>query len=140
MWRVPHWRASTPTKWKPFWVTNMLRASLSRCMAAFDHIAPRWLGAALAVVLFCGVAQSGQATSEAVVTKAQSGPANLAPAESNLPKPSVVALQQRVARYDPNYKAAEPAASGPKGSEAEAASTLHVLVGRSLFINTPQRL
>ena len=109
-------------------------------MAAFDHIAPRWLGAALAVFLFYGVAQSGQATSEAVVTKTQSGAANLAPAESNLPKPSVVALQQRVARYDPASKAAEPAASGPQGSEAEAASTLHVLVGRSLFINTPQRL
>jgi pilus assembly protein CpaC len=56
------------------------------------------------------------------------------------PSPAAVPVQQRVLSYDPSRVAPRPAprlAQKPAGIDP---FTLHLLVGRSLFLNTPERL
>ena len=101
---------------------------------------------ALAAVILISTSLTGQIGQEPTPGTTQTTPAAAAGATSSAPPeatssaPSAAAVQQRVLKYDPS-RAAQEQASQPQQKVGENdPSTLHLLVGRSLFINTPDRL
>jgi len=91
-------------------------------------------------VMVCSVATLwAQSGSETVLSKSQSGTGVFTVTQGNAPKAAAVALQQRVLRYDGDHKV-DPGPSAPQGNEHEGPRTLHLLVGRSVFLATQQRL
>ncbi len=114
----------------------MLRASLSKSITARSGSAVRWQCLALLPMLLCAVPMLGQAGSETTAPAVRATPA--APPETTPAKTTTEApVQQRVVRYDVDHSTT---AAGLSAADAEAAGTLHVLVGRSVFINSPRRL
>jgi len=61
------------------------------------------------------------------------------PLQTTSPAAAAAAVQQRVLKYDPSQTTPAPASLPPRAGDADPL-TLHLLVGRSLFINTPERL
>ena len=125
-------------KWKPSWVTNMLRASLSKSITGNFLSAQKWRRLALVVILSSAASCPGQASSETATSGSQNAAGTAAvSAEASPAKPPAAPPQQRVASYDRHIA---PAIGQVPVKDSESPGTLHVLVGRSLFINSPQRL
>lgn len=100
---------------------------------------------ALAAVFLMSTSLPGQMVPEPAPGPTQATPAatatTSAPTETTSPAPSAAALQQqRVPKYDPSHAAQAPASPPPLNPGENDPLTLHLLVGRSLFINTPDRL
>ena len=101
---------------------------------------------ALAAVILMSTSLTGQIGPEPTPGTAQTTPAAAAGAtssaspETTSPVPSAAAVQQRVLKYDASRAAQEQASQPQQKIGENDPSTLHLLVGRSLFINTPDRL
>jgi pilus assembly protein CpaC len=74
------------------------------------------------------------------VLNSQTGPALLSAAETSSSAHPVASAQQRVLRYNSGSDASPSAGQGQRASDEESSRTLHLLVGRSLFVNSSQRL
>ncbi len=98
----------------------------------------------LAAFLLTGTCLLGQELPETAVptrentpaanatTSAASGPAS--------PAASAAILQQRVLKYDPSQPAQQPVSQEQRNASKNDPLTLHLLLGRSLFINTAERM
>ena len=98
----------------------------------------------LAAILLTSASLLGQMPPEDAPPTQQTTPGANAttsgPVLSTAPAPSAVAVQQRVLKYDPSHIAQGPVPQeGGKASENDPL-TLHLLLGRSLFINTADRM
>src|SRR5208337_3680396 len=137
-------RRSTPMRWKRSWVTNMLRASSNKSIGGLRKRGLRVKRIALAAVILISTSLTGQIGQEPIPGTAQTTPpavaSTSAASETTSPPPSTAAVQQRVLRYDPSRAAQEQASQPQQKTGENDPSTLHLLVGRSLFINTPDRL
>src|SRR5271157_614968 len=87
---------------------------------------------------------AGQMLPEPAPVTPQTTPAATAitpvPPGSMPPAPSTAALQQRVLKYDPSHLVQQPASRPQQRAGENDSRTLHLVVGRSLFINTADRL
>ncbi len=82
--------------------------------------------------------QAAPAAAPADSQQAPSAPGTTAPAPAAAPAPAVV-YPHREARAG-STQAAVPAGATPAKLSEESEQTLHIIVGRSVFITTPQRL
>ncbi len=95
---------------------------------------------ALAAIVLAATAMTGQVAMEDAAALSQIKPTLPSATESSQPKPAGTAVQQRVLRYDRGQVASAATAPQPPVPEENSPHTLHLLVGRSLFVNSPQRL
>src|SRR5271157_1723911 len=137
------WRRNTPMRWKQLWVRNMLRASSIKRMRGLRKRGLTVKRIVLVSVFLTSTYLAGQMLPEPAPVTPQTTPAataiTSAPPGSMPPAPSTAALQQRVLKYDPSHAVQQPA-SGPHRAGENDSRTLHLVVGRSLFINTADRL
>ena len=127
-------------------MTNMLRASSNKGVRGLGKRELTVKRIALAAVVLMSTSLAGQILPESAPGTAQPSPAAAAGATTSVPSettssaPSPAAVQQRVLKYDPSHPAQEQASQPQQKAGENDPSTLHLLVGRSLFINTPDRL
>ncbi len=81
----------------------------------------------------------GQTLPEAAPPTQQTAAAPSAPPQTTSSSPSVAAVQQRVLKYDPSH-ATQPVPQEQQKASENDPPTLHLLLGRSLFINTTERM
>jgi pilus assembly protein CpaC len=97
----------------------------------------------LPAVLFITALLPGQTLPEAPVpaqpTALGATAIPLTPAGTTAPAPSTAVAQQRVLKYAANHAASKSVSQEPKTNESSPL-TLHLVLGRSLFINTADRM
>src|SRR5271166_3384931 len=94
----------------------------------------------LAAIFLASTSLLGQVMTESAVLASQTTTAAVGSAGTSLPAPTAVPVQQRVLKYNLSHVAQEPASREERSAGESTPLTLRLLVGRSLFINTPQRL
>ena len=94
---------------------------------------------AWAAVLLMSTCLAGQTMLESSAGTLPAAAIASTPLQTTSPAAAAAAVQQRVLKYDPSQATPAPASPPPRAGEADPL-TLHLLVGRSLFINTPERL
>src|SRR5271157_4280997 len=138
------WSRNTPMRWKQSWVRNMLRASSIKRMRGLRKRGLTVKRIALVTVFLTSTYLAGQMLPEPAPVTPQTTPAATAitpvPPGSMPPAPSTAALQQRVLKYDPSHLVQQPASRPQQRAGENDSRTLHLVVGRSLFINTADRL
>jgi len=94
----------------------------------------------LAAIFLASTSLLGQVMTESAVLASQTTTAATGSAGTSLPAPSAVPVQQRIMKYNLSHMTQEPASREERSAGERTPLTLRLLVGRSLFINTPQRL
>jgi pilus assembly protein CpaC len=95
--------------------------------------------ALLASVLLTSLAVLGQQLPDAAPPAVQISPGTAVTISVPQAPPAVAALQQRVLNYDPSRPAQGSAPQEPRQTQSDP-RTLHLVLGRSLFINTTERM